>query len=193
MASWLYQIAPYLVLVGGLLSVFGGVLVTIDANRQQAQIQATGKETKDYLLGADSYPLITPSTRNIGGQQYLQFFYIHLNGKNPISDLWVTITDLQAMPEAYAKGQKYMWKYNVGRLATGAEINIAPVPSPSRDKHLYEFNYVGSNGVFVQRSIFIKSQGNWLTGIRLTKNGAVVHEYFSTRDFPEELKAEILR
>ena len=197
MVAWLNQIGPIaLILIGAVLSAVGAIWVQVQSDRQQQEIIRLNEQITNAVTGGDSYPLVSPVFLASHGEQGdIRSLHLRHNGKYPVYDLVVLVTDVAKLRELAARGgpydmKEYMWRFHVGTIGRGYEEKLMQVPASESEKMIFNFTYMARNGQFEQRSIYQKVKGHWYIATRLRKDGNVVFEH-ADNDAPTEMVSEL--
>lgn len=197
MGVWLNQIGPIaLILIGGVLSAVGVIWAQVQSDRQQQEIIRLNEQITNAVTGADSYPLVAPVFLARHGEQGdIRSLHLVHNGKYPVYDLVVLVTDLMKLRELAARGgpydmKEYMWRFHVGTIGRGYEDKLMEVPAPESEKMVFRFTFMARNGQFEQRSIYQKVKGTWHTATRLEKDGKVIFEH-ADKGIPPQVLSEL--
>lgn len=197
MPSWLNQIGPIaLILIGAVLSAIGAIWAQIQSDKQQQEIIRLNEQITSTVTGGDSHPLISPVfVARHGEQGDIRALHLTHKGKYPVYDLVVLVTDVLKLRELHTRGgpydmNEYMWRFHVGTIGRGYEDKLMPVPSPEKDKMVFNFVFIARNGQVEQRAVYEKVKGKWYTATRLVKDGKILSEHVAA-DAPAEMLTEL--
>ncbi|NLW92973.1 MAG: hypothetical protein GXY34_15400 [Syntrophomonadaceae bacterium] len=193
--NWINHFGPTsLIIIGAILSLIGAIWSQEQSNKQTDNILKLNKQITDAVIGGDSYPLAMPVWEaKYGEEGEIKKICLLHEGKDPIYDLVVIITDLIAFKNEQAKDisiqnqDAYMWKKQIGTFGRGYEEILLEIPSTYTSHIDYIFNFIARNGQITQRSIYFKRGKKWITATRLEKNGKIFREIIRDKDFPMSL------
>ena len=198
MSSFINSVGPIaLVFIGAILSAIGALWAHIESKKQSEEIIRLNTEITSTVTGGDSYPEVNPVfVAKHGEQGDIRKYLLHHNGKFPVYDLVVVITDIEQMKIELKKESKfirqdaYMWKKNIGTIGKGYEEIIFEIPNWDKELLHYKFSFWARNGNVNQDIVHNKVKGKWVTGTVITKNNILVSEKIHP-DLPMNLVQEL--
>ncbi len=167
-------------------------------SKVQSMLDDLGRKTEDlvgYMTGGNSWCYLMVQVDNANDATGLVSI-VH-QGKHPLYDVSVRVTDLEAFSQARAAGRPINLgddrTLNLGNLISGhAVTGVGNIFGSFQGTTKRSFNifFTARNGSFVQIMRYCKFDGEWLTAMKILRDGEVLHERVSA-NYPRETDGSV--
>ncbi len=186
LVDFLVSGSDWIVIVGGIITLLGTVLVNIKSNKEsdankaeQAKILEQSLKINSVITGGDSYPLVVFHDIDpvFGVSQYV----ISNQGDYPITATQMTISDVKSNQRVMNNPsnmtnmginldllEPYNKTFPLHEIMPRTGITMNTFPYKFIDGGIYSITIMARNGNFIQTVITHKEQNTWLIAYRVT-------------------------